>query len=99
MLLFILGFIDFISSILLFLSLIKLPLILSIGFTVGVILALKGVYSITLRSYFAAGTDLLAAAFLILASKGIYIHYVVVVLVGVLLFIKSMQSMVPELLG
>ena len=99
MLLFILGFIDFVSSILLFLSLIKLPIILSISFTVGVILVLKGLYTLSMKSFFAAGTDLLAAAFLILASKGIYIHYVIVVVIGVLLFIKSMQSMVPELLG
>ena len=99
MLLFILGFFDFVSSILLFLSLIKLPIILSISFTVGVILVLKGLYTLSMKSFFAAGTDLLAAAFLILASKGIYIHYVIVVVIGVLLFIKSMQSMVPELLG
>lgn len=99
MLLFALGFIDFVSSILLFLSLTKTALIIGIGSIFGIVLVFKGIYSILTKSYFGALVDMLAATFLFLAFKAIYIHYVIVAVVGLLLFIKSMQSMIPEILG
>lgn len=99
MLLFMLGLIDFIGSILVFLTLTKIQVIASLGILVMLMLIAKGIYSIMTKSYFAAVVDLVSSGFLILAALSIYIHYVVVLIVGTLLFIKSLQSIIPEFLG
>ena len=98
MILFLLGIIDLAGSILLFLSLARLPSILGIGLYLAIFLILKGLYSIPLKSYFAAVVDILSALFLLLSFGHIYIHYTLVILFGILLLAKSMQSLIPELL-
>jgi len=99
MILFVLGLIDFIGSILVFLTLTKIQVLVGLSVLVALTLISKGIYSIITKSYFAAVVDLVASGFLLLASASIYIHYIVVLLVGTMLFIKSLQSIVPEFLG
>ena len=94
-----LGMIDFIGSILVFLTLTKIQLVIGLGTLVALTLIAKGIYSIMTKSYFAAVIDLISSGFLVLAAASIYIHYIVVLIVGTLLFIKSLQSIIPEFLG
>jgi len=94
MILFVLGLIDLATGILLLLSILHLQL----GFAITIIHALfmlgKGLYSLAWRSHFASFTDLASGVMLIFLSQSIFIHYSIVFIVGVLMVIKSIQSMI-----
>lgn len=99
MLLLFLGLIDLASSIMLFLSLARLPPVFGLGPILSIILILKALYSIPNKSYFAGVVDIICAAFLILAGMHIYLHYSLVMLVSFMLLVKGVQSIIPEVLG
>ncbi len=105
MIVFILGLIDLIGSIFVFLTLTKAQVLPAVGLFFSALLILKSLYSLLVnigsneKSYFAAATDIIAAVLIALSTLGVFVHYAVVALVGILLFVKSMQSIIPEVMG
>lgn len=101
MILFILGVIDLIGSIIVFLTLTKAQVLVSIGSPIAIFLIAKGIFSLSTheKSLFAAMVDICCAIVVALSAFGIFIHYMIVIILGLLLFLKSVQSLLPEVLS
>ncbi len=71
----------------------------------AILLIIKALYSLLAsigssdKAYLAAAEDMLAALFIVLATFGIYIHYAIAGIVGILLLIKGIQSILPEVIS
>lgn len=94
MILLILGVIDLLASAFLLVSLIGIQAPFPILATLGIILLLKGLWSLATSSYFAGIIDAIVGILLVLLSYGIETHYVLVVIFGVILLIKALQSII-----
>lgn len=92
---------DFVGAIAVWLTLTKAPIFSSIGFPLAIFLVGKGIFSLATneKSLFAAITDITCAAIIMLSAMSIFVHYIVVLLFGMFLLIKSIQSLLPEVLN
>ncbi len=98
MLLFILGIIDLVASILVFLSLIHFQAAAMVIFIISGVLIIKGLMSLASLAMFPMITDFAGAAILLLTTQLIFIHYVIVAIIGLLLLVKSLQSIAFSIL-
>lgn len=90
----ILGLLDLICTVFLFLSLAKSQALLGFVLILGIIMLLKGLWSLAVQSYFAGVTDLISGILLLLISQNIHLPDIIIWIFGILLFIKAMQSIV-----
>jgi len=97
MLLTILGSIDLIAGILLFLTVFNIGYGFSFFLILGIILLCKGLYSLAAHSLGAGTVDIVAALLLFLALWSIPLYYVITIIIGILLVIKGLQSMASEI--
>ena len=90
----ILGLLDLISSVFIFLSLLRSEAFLGLVLILGIIMLLKGIWSLVVQSYFAGITDFISGTLLLLISWKIYLPDIIIWIFGILLFIKAMQSII-----
>lgn len=90
----ILGLLDFISAIFIFLSLARFQALLGLVLILGIIMLLKGAWSLAVQSYLGGITDLVSGILLMLISQKIYLPDIIIWIFGILLFIKAMQSVI-----
>ena len=97
----VLGIIDIVSAIIVFLSIGKITALSGIGLFLSIILILKFLISIAPheKSLFGGIIDIIGAVIILLSSGGIYIHYIIPLVVGFFLFLKGVQSVIPEVIG
>lgn len=94
---FVLGWIDVIGSLLIFLSLIGIGYGFYFLWIIALIHLIKGLYSLAWGGYFAAFIDIVAGVILFLSYISIPMYYVLGAIVGILLLIKGVQSIIPFL--
>lgn len=92
-----LGLIDLIGAVLILLTLIGVT-ITGTAFIFGILLIIKGIYSLATMSMFGGITDIIAALFLFFLASLTIIPPIIVLIVGALLLIKSLQSIVFSVL-
>lgn len=97
MLLTILGIIDAISAILLFLTVFNIGYGFPLLFFFGIILIVKALYSLAAKSRGAGLVDFVSAILLIIAGYGFPLYYILTILFGILILIKGLQGIFAEI--
>jgi len=94
-LLFILGIIDIIGAVFIFLNMLGVGYGLYFLWIIALIHLIKGLFSVVSGGYFAAFIDLVSAFILLLSYLSIPMYYVLGIVIGILLLIKGFQSVIP----
>ena len=92
MIVFILGLIDLLGSVFLFLSIFHFlfPALLT---PISIALILKSLRSFSGKGFYAGFVDLSSAIILLLPTTSINLHYAITAIIGVLLLVKAFQSL------
>lgn len=92
MIVFLLGMVDLLGSVFLFLSIFRflVPALLT---PVSILLILKSLLSFSGKGFYAGFVDISSAILLLLAAASINLHYAIVAVIGILLFVKAFQSL------
>ncbi len=89
-----LGLLDLISAVFIFLSLSRSQALLGFVLILGIIMLLKGIWSLAVHSFFAGFTDTISGILLLLISAKIYLPDIIIWIFGILILIKAMQSII-----
>jgi hypothetical protein len=94
-----LGIIDLLASALIFLSIVKFSGFAAFVMVVGIIMAVKGLYSLGFSSYFAAFQDVGAGIILMLMSVQSFLNPIIPAIFGFLILIKAFQSILFHMIN